>query len=267
MSDVDSLVLAERRGSVLLLTFNRPDRLNAWTDELEDVYFDLLLEADDDDQVGAIVVTGAGRGFCAGADLAMLDAAADPNSESTSKRRSRDLPTTIRKPVVAAVNGVAVGLGLVEAMYCDVVFSAPEAKFGAVFAKRGLIAEYGLAWMLPRMVGTANARDLLLSARLFDGTEAHAMGLVSHLREPGDLVSAAVDYGAAIARDCAPRSIATIKTQLSWSAQQTYREAYELAEPLMLQAFRAPDAVEGVASFREKRDPNFLPLPPRGDEQ
>jgi enoyl-CoA hydratase/carnithine racemase len=260
-------LLVDVADKVATVTLNRPAVLNAMTMPMHHAYCRLLAALDADPAVRAIVVTGAGRGFCAGADLAMLDAAADPNSESTSKRRSRDLPTTIRKPVVAAVNGVAVGLGLVEAMYCDVVFSAPEAKFGAVFAKRGLIAEYGLAWMLPRMVGTANARDLLLSARLFDGTEAHAMGLVSHLREPGDLVSAAVDYGAAIARDCAPRSIATIKTQLSWSAQQTYREAYELAEPLMLQAFRAPDAVEGVASFREKRDPNFLPLPPRGDEQ
>src|SRR5664279_3457588 len=119
----ESLILTERRGGVLVVRFNRPDRLNAWTNALEDEYFDVLESADVDPEVRAIVVTGAGRGFCAGADMGDLAAASDATDEQISRPRPRHLPLTIRKPMIAAVNGAAAGLGFVEAMYCDIRFA------------------------------------------------------------------------------------------------------------------------------------------------
>lgn len=135
------LVLAEHRGPVPVpvLTFNRPAKLNAWTDELEDRYFALLDAAEDDPGVRAVVVTGAGRGFCAEADRA--------------RRRPRDVPRTLRKPLIGAINGVAAGLGMVDALYCDIRFGSPAARLTTAFAQRGLIAEYGISWLLPRLVG------------------------------------------------------------------------------------------------------------------
>ena len=147
------LVLAELRGAVLVLTLNRPERLNTWTDALEERYYERLDEAENDPEVRAIVVTGAGRGFCAGADMddlergATVDGAADGSLRD--RPRARTFPLTVRKPLIAAINGAAAGLGLVEALYCDIRFATPQAKLTTAFARRGLVAEYGLAWLLP----------------------------------------------------------------------------------------------------------------------
>ena len=157
----DDLVLAEHHGAVLLLTLNRPDRLNAWTNELEDRYFALLDQAEADPATRAVVVTGAGRGFCAGADLENLRQAST-SDQASGPVRARERPLFFGKPLIAAVNGAAVGLGLIEALYCDIRFCVPTAKLGTAFAQRGLIAEYGIAWLLPRLIGRSRALDLLL---------------------------------------------------------------------------------------------------------
>lgn len=256
----EDLVLAERRGAVLILTLNRPAVLNAWTNDLEDRYFDLLAAAENDPGVRAVVVTGAGRGFCAGADLRNLQAIGSVTDEDLVRPRGRDFPTTLRKPLIGAINGVAAGLGLVEALYCDVRFGSPAARFTTAFARRGLIAEYGISWMLPRLVGHSRAADLLLSSRMVESDEAYRIGLIDHLVTDGDVLEAALAYAAEIAETCSPTSLAVIKSQLSADAHTTFEESAASAQSLMLDAFRGPDVVEGVSSHLERRPPNFPPL-------
>jgi enoyl-CoA hydratase/carnithine racemase len=260
------LVLAERRGAVLVLTLNRPDRLNAWTDELEVQYFAQLDAAEADPEVRAIVLTGAGRGFCAGADFDLLEDAtgeetgADATDAIVNRPRPRNLPLTLRKPLIAAINGPAAGLGLVEALYCDVRFCVPGAKLTTAFTRRGLVAEYGLSWLLPRLVGTSRALDLLISARVVLGTEAAAIGLVDRLVEPEDLLDEAVAYAADLAANCSPTSMAIVKRQVLDGLGQSFDEAYAESERLIAESFERPDAAEGVASYLEKRPPAFPPL-------
>ena len=161
MSDV---VLSERRGPVALLTLNRPDRLNAWTGELGERYYELLDECAADPDVRVIVVTGAGRGFCAGADMDDLQgiggAARDETLSAARPSRPVYHATTLPKIVIAAINGACAGLGFVHALMCDVRFAAAGAKFTSAFSRRGLIAEWGSSWVLPRLVGPARAIDI-----------------------------------------------------------------------------------------------------------
>ncbi|KNE83894.1 MULTISPECIES: enoyl-CoA hydratase-related protein [Streptomyces] len=260
------LVLAEHRGPVLVLTFNRPAKLNAWTDELENSYFTLLDAAEDDPDVRAVVVTGAGSGFCAGADLQRLQAAGEVSEADRARRRPRDTPLTLRKPLIGAVNGVAAGLGMVEALYCDIRFGSPAARFTTAFAQRGLIAEYGISWLLPRLVGHSRAADLLLSSRIVEAEEALRMGLLDHLVPSGSVVDAAVAYTTELATRCSPGSMATIKSQLRDDADGTYADSVTRAEVLMFQAFRGADLVEGVASHLDRRPPNFPSLPVRSSD-
>jgi len=261
------LVLAERRGAVLVLTLNRPERLNAWTDALEERYYALLDEAEDDPTVRAIVVTGAGRGFCAGADLGDLELGAFTEHAAEAalldRPRPRTYPLTIRKPMIAAINGAAAGLGLVEALYCDLRFATPDAKLTTAFAKRGLVAEYGISWLLPRLVGYSTALDLLLSARVVRGEEARRLRLVDHLSEPEQLLDDAVAYAAALAAESSPWSMATIKAQVQADLERSFSHAVAEAQDLMVGSFSRPDVQEGVRSHLEKRAPQFPPLDPR----
>ena len=262
MSD---LVLAERRGSVLVLTLNRPERLNAWTDALEEDYYAWLDAAEDDPDIRAIVVTGAGRGFCAGADMDDLQrgAAGEADAALRNRRRPRTFPLTVRKPMIAAINGAAAGLGLVEALYCDVRFATPEAKLTTAFARRGLVAEYGMSWLLPRLVGFSTALDLLLSGRVVLGEEALRLRLVDRLSEPGHVVDDAVAYAAELATHSSPWSMATIKAQVQADLDRSFAEAVAAAEELMIRSFDHPDVLEGVRSYHERRAPAFPSLEPR----
>jgi enoyl-CoA hydratase/carnithine racemase len=257
------LVLAERRGPVLVLTLNRPERLNAWTDSLEDRYFARLDAAEIDPEVRAIVVTGAGRGFCAGADMSDLERgamtdAAEP--ELRNRPRPRSFPRTVRKPMIAAINGAAVGLGLVEALYCDLRFATPDAKLSTAFARRGLVAEYGISWLLPRLVGYSTALDLLLSGRVIRGEEAHRLGLVDRVSEPQRILDDAVAYAQELARHSSPWSMATIKAQVHADVDRPFAAAVAAAEELLLASFHRPDVHEGVRSYLERRAPSFPPL-------
>lgn len=257
------LVLAERHGAVLLLTLNRPDRLNAWNIPLEERYFALLDAAEADPEVRAVVVTGAGRGFCAGADLEDLSqlGTVDPDAiPEDHTRRSRERPLAFRKPLIAAVNGPAAGLGLVQAMYCDLRFTTPQAKFTTAFARRGLIAEYGIAWLLPRLVGPSRALDLLMSARVVLGDEALAMGLADRVVPAESLVAEALAYAADLAENCSPQSMALMKRQVFQAMDSDLPTAIAAADKLMHESFRHPDAAEGVHSYLERRPPRFAPL-------
>jgi enoyl-CoA hydratase/carnithine racemase len=261
------LVLVEQRGPVLVLTLNRPERLNAWTDELEDQYYARLDAAEDDPHVRAIVVTGAGRGFCAGADMSDLELGAGDDDAAAAallgRPRPRTFPLTVRKPMIAAINGAAAGLGLVEALYCDVRFATPSAKLTTAFARRGLVAEYGVAWLLPRLVGYSTALDLLLSGRVVLGEEALRLRLVDRLSQPDRLLDDAVGYAHALATLSSPWSMATIKAQVQADLELSFADAVAGAERLMLASFGQSDVQEGVRSYLEQRAPAFPSLDPR----
>jgi enoyl-CoA hydratase/carnithine racemase len=264
---IEDLVCADRRGAVLLLTLNRPERLNAWTDDLERRYYQLLEGAEADPEVRAIVVTGAGRGFCAGADMEDLRSAATGafDTERPERERPRFYPMTIRKPVVAAINGAAVGLGLVEALYCDLRFCTPQAKLSTIFARRGLVAEYGVSWILTRLVGPGTALDLLLSGRTVLGEEALRLRLVDRLSEPDRVVEDAVAYAQELARYSSPWSMAAMKAQLLADASRDFQASFYAAQQLMVESFRRTDVEEGVRSFMERREPAFAGLEPPAD--
>jgi enoyl-CoA hydratase/carnithine racemase len=181
-----------------------------------------------------------------------------------ARPRPRSFPLTVRKPLIAAVNGAAAGLGFVEALYCDLRFCVPEAKLTTAFARRGLIAEYGLAWLLPRLVGTSRALDLLMSARVVLGEEAYRIGLVDRLVEPERLVDEAVAYASELAEHSAPASMAIMKEQVRRAWEVDFATAAGEADRLMVESFSRPDLREGVASYLEKRAPEFAPLGPRG---
>jgi enoyl-CoA hydratase/carnithine racemase len=247
---------------VAVLTFNRADRMNALTEEMEDRYFDLLLQADADPEVRAIVVTGAGRAFCAGADLSILDAAAngEPLLLGGATRRPVTLPFTVRKPIVGAINGAAVGVGLALMLFHDVRFAAAGAKISAAFPQRGLVAEYDTSWLLPRIIGTGRALDLLLSARTILAEEAAEIGLVNWVVPADELLTRARAYAADLAANCSPASMAVIKQQVYADWDTPLAEAHPRTAALMHQAFTGPDFTEGIAAFLEKRPPAFPAL-------
>jgi enoyl-CoA hydratase/carnithine racemase len=258
------LVLKEvRDDGVAVLTLNRPERLNAWTQELERRYFELLAECAGAREVRVIVVTGAGRGFCAGADMDELQSIGQNGIEDrleARQRRPQTFPLTIPKPIVAAINGPCAGIGLVQALMCDVRFVADDAKLTTAFARRGLIAEHGISWILPRLVGPARALDLLLSGRVVLGREAGELGLVNRVTPPETVLEETLAYAHELATQSSPSSMATIKRQVYAALSQPLDEALGEANRLMLASFSGPDFVEGVASFVERREPSFAPL-------
>jgi enoyl-CoA hydratase/carnithine racemase len=253
------VVLYEVDDGVAVITLNRPDRLNAWTGELGQAYFDRLDEAVADPEVGAIVVTGAGRGFCAGADMAVLQGMGGGGGVEDD-RRPMSHPYRVPKLTVAAINGACAGLGLVQALYLDVRFAAEGAKLTSAFPQRGLIAEYGSSWLLARLVGSARAVDILASSRVILGSEAAELGLVNRAVPAGDLLDVAVTYARHVARTCSPASVATIKWQLEQDAMATFDQAEERAKQVMARSLAGPDFKEGLASYLEKRPAAFPPL-------
>jgi len=258
---------------IATITLHRPEKLNAWTAQMDQEVRAAMAIAEGDPEVRVIILTGAGRGFCAGADMSLLQgiadageapaalghhaqAAAKANVRADFQRKYSYFPS-LSKPVIAAINGHAVGLGLILSLYCDLRFASNEAKFGTAFARRGLIAEYGMAWMLPRLIGHAHALDLLFSARIIDADEAERMGLVNRVI-PGD--SFLVDvraYALELANNVSPRSMTVMKQQVYNAMFQSLEEATISSEAAMLASLRTDDFREGVAHFVEKRAPNF----------
>ncbi len=262
---------------VATITLNRPDKLNAWTATMEKEVRASLEEGGRDDGVRVIVLTGAGRGFCAGADMFLLSSVAAqglPGSEreaasrlgGSSPQRQGVLPDFqkkysyllgVEKPVLAAINGPVVGLGLVIALYCDLRLASEAARFSTTFAQRGLIAEYGMAWMLPRIVGLPNALDLLFSARQINAAEALRMGLVNQVFAPETFLDKIHEYAADLASRVSPRSLRVIKRQVYGAMFQTLAESFDLAVEEMVASLHSEDFKEGVAHFLEKRSPAF----------
>src|SRR5207244_2284584 len=189
-----------------------------------------------------VVLTGAGRSFCPGMDMSVLDAASSgARPWPTDQLPARTRPMLLPKPVVAAVPGACAGIGLNQALMCDVRFAVPEAKFAAAFSRRGLVAEDGVSWLLPRIVGFGRASDLLLSSRPVTGVEAAEMGLVNRLVEPADLLAAAVEYATDLASRCSPYAMSLIKRQLLEDQDRGFLAARDAARELLAEAKLAPD--------------------------
>jgi enoyl-CoA hydratase/carnithine racemase len=265
-------ILYEVRDRIATVTLNRPDKLNGWTAVMGREVRQAMDEAARDEAVRVIVLTGAGRGFCAGADMQMLSGIADAgNLRVADETLARAEAATVRpdfrgpyayfptvpKPIIAALNGATAGLGLVVSLYCDLRIAADTAVFTTAFSRRGLIAEHGVSWMLPRLVGLPHALDLMLSARKITAPEALAIGLVSQVHPAAALGDAVRAYARELADLVSPRSIRIMKRQL-WEAQfQTLAEATAVADEEMRRSFGAEDFKEGVAHFVEKRAPRF----------
>ena len=258
MSDV---VLRTIEDGVAVLTLYRPDRLNAWTGDLERAYFTLLEDCADREDVRAIVVTGAGRGFCAGADMDALQAIGDQGVEAADHDpRPQTYPLTVPKPVIAAINGPCAGIGLVQALMCDIRFAAHGAKFTTAFARRGLVAEHGISWILPRLIGPAKALDLLMSGRVFLAEEAEQLGVVNRSVPGDELLATTIEYARDLATNCSPASMATMKRQVYADFERSLADTLTEANRLMVDSLQADDFREGVASFLERRAPEFAPL-------
>lgn len=257
----DRTVMLEVEGLVATITLNRPEKLNALTTAMQQGYIEALDRADADPGVRAIVVTGAGRGFCAGADLAAL--------QSGAPALRRLVPTTavmpahaleIRKPVIAAVNGPVAGIGFAVMACTDVRLASSSARIGTTFSQLGLVAEYGLSWLLPRLIGLPAAIDLLYSGRVVDADEALAMGLVSKVCEPDQLLGEARKVALGFA-ERSPRSLAVMKQQIYADLHRPFADALQRSLELMWESFEAPDLAEAIAARAEGRPPVFPPLP------
>lgn len=255
----DDVVLYEADQGVATITLNRPDRLNAWTGPMGRAYFDALDRAADDPDVRVIVITGAGRGFCAGADMDMLQGIGDAGGTAGDPdTRPHTYATSIPKPVIAAINGACAGLGFVHAMMADIRFAADGAKFTTAFSRRGLVAEHGVSWVLPRLVGQAVALDLLMSGRVFLADEAAELGVVNRTVPAEELMSTAMDYARELADNVASTSMAVIKHQVYNHYEQSLADSLTDTNTLMARSLRRSDFKEGVASFVDKRMPNFV---------
>ncbi len=258
---------------IAIITLNRPERLNAWTDRMGDEVRHALARAESDRSVVVIVLTGAGRGFCAGADLGRLKAIGEGQRESASEggleadpgdpamgpsfRGRYSYLLSIRKPIVAAINGPCAGMAVPIALYCDLRFASDRASFTTAFSRRGLIAEWGISWILPRLVGPAHALDLLLSGRKIDAAEAERIGLVNRTVPHDELLKFVREYSEDLASNASPTSMAIMKRQVYQHLLESLAHANSDAVRLMIESFDRPDFREGVTSFLEKRPPRF----------
>ncbi|KQP13079.1 enoyl-CoA hydratase-related protein [Pseudorhodoferax sp. Leaf267] len=241
---------------VAVLRFERPERMNAWTPTLETELRQALAQAERDDAVRCIVLTGAGRAFCAGMDMEVLRGAGERPGGPLAEGERYAYLDLIDKPLVAAINGAAAGVGLCLALYCDLRFVAAGAKLTAPYARRGLAAEHGIAWLLPRLVGPMHAADLLLSGRTLLADEADRMGLARQLPAEGFL-DAVLERARELANATSPRSVRVMKRQLREARTQTLGEATRLADREIAACRGTDDFREGVQHFLDKRAPHF----------
>ena len=258
----DLVLLDVSAPGVGVITRNKPDRLNAWSAAMSAAFFARLGEARDRDDIRVIVVTGAGRGFCPGADMdALNQIRANPSGgagAATGAGRFSDM-LEYPKPIIAAINGAVAGVGFVMALFCDLRFAASGVKFTTAFSRRGLIAEYGASWALPRLVGNARALDLLLSGRVFTAEEAERLGVVNGVLAPEDLMSHVMAYAQDMAENCCPTSWAVMKKQVYGDWENEAGPATTTAIRLMNESLMRPDFQEGVQSYLDKRPPSFAP--------
>jgi enoyl-CoA hydratase/carnithine racemase len=266
-------ILYEVADPYATITLNRPRTLNAWTERMAAEMKHAVAQAEADKRAVAIIITGAGRGFCSGADLPVLrglteglagseippELAANPGDPTMGEsfRGTYTYLMSVRKPIIAAINGPAAGMAIPIVLCCDLRFASDKASFITAFSHRGLIAEWGSSWLLPRAVGPAHAMDLLISGRKIDAQEAGRMGLVNRVVPHAELLSFTQRYIEGLASNCSPASMAIMKRQTYEGLLDSLAHAESEAFRLMLESFARPDFREGVVSFLEKRPPQF----------
>ncbi|MGX9937906.1 enoyl-CoA hydratase [Advenella kashmirensis] len=255
--------------AIATITLNRPERMNALTKVMEAELRSAIETAGRDGAVRAIILTGAGRAFCAGMDMDELevlppeDIRAEEWMRPYDMNRRADYQTRYSyfpaapTPVISAINGAAAGLGLIMALYSDFRIAADKAVFATAFAQRGLIAEHGIAWILPRIVGHAHATDLLLTSRKIDAQEALQMGLVHRVVTADALPDAARQLARRLGNEVSPRSVRIMKQQLWEAPFQTLGEAVSQANTEMVVSLQSEDFKEGIAHFIERRPARF----------
>ncbi len=258
---------------VAVITMNRPDKLNAFTNRMLAEIRHALAAAEQDDNVVGIVLTGAGRGFCAGMDMGSLDNLSSGSGEREDlsaleanpgdPEMGADFQVTfsyllsIRKPLIAAVNGACAGLGFCFALLADMRFVERQAKFSTAFSQRGLIAEHGASWLLPRLIGSGRALDILWSARKFDGVEADRLGLAERLCDTGTSLAEARNFIVELAANASPTSLKVMKAQVYRHLNASLGDAMQETNTWMAESLVREDFKEGVRSFIEKRPPEF----------
>ena len=270
-------ILYDVQDPVAVITLNRPDSLNALTGRMQREFKHALAAAEDNSAVVGIVLTGAGRGFCAGADIGGLQSTAegkggrvedlshlkaapgDPEMGENFKV-SYTYMLAVRKPIIAAINGPCAGLGFCYALLCDMRFAEKQAKFTTAFGQRGLIAEHASSWLLPRLIGSGKALDLLWSARSFQGEEAKELGLVERVVDTGEALNAAIQYIKQLAESVSPASLQVMKAQVYRHLNMELGEAMIESNKWMDESLKSEDFKEGVSSFIERRKPNFKRL-------
>ncbi len=269
-------ILYEIADRVATITLNRPEKLNALTDRTLQELKHALAEAERDERVVGIVLTGAGRGFCAGVDMQALNviqeagdigamrvdtdlSSAQPGDAALGEDFQRGLTYffTLRKPIVAAVNGACAGMGFSLAMFCDLRFAAESAVFITAYAQRGLVAEHGMSWLLPRLIGPARALDILWSGRRIDGGEALQLGIANRVVPGERLLEEAQSYIRGLAATASPGSLMHMKRQVYRQLMLPLGAAMVETERLMAESVTWPDFKEGIASFVERRPPHF----------
>ena len=267
-------IIYEVDDAVAVITMNRPETLNALTDRTQAEIRHALDQSERNEHVVGTVLTGAGRGFCSGVDMNALgamseagrrlgdshaDLAADPGNPDNDPNFEIGAAyfLGLRKPLIAAINGACAGLGFSYAVFCDLRFVDRTARFATAFSQRGLIAEHGVSWMLPRLIGPANTLDILWSGRRFDGEEAGRIGLANRVCETGECVTDAVAYLREISQTAAPNSLMMMKKQIYRHLNAELRAAMVESEGWMDESLARGDFKEGVASFVERRAPSF----------
>ena len=259
-------IIAEVSDGIMTITLNRPDRLNAWTAKMAEELIEAFDQADADDDVRAVIMTGAGRGYCAGADLEKggetFDARARGHKEDMVPRDNGG-QFTLRifnstKPVIGAINGAAVGVGATMTLPMDIRLASEQGRFGFVFVRRGIVPEAASSWFLPRVVGISRAMEWVATGRVFSAHEALEAGLVRSVHPPEELLDAARELAREIAENAAPVSVALAR-RMMWRMLGASHpmEAHCVDSRAMLARGQSPDVVEGVTSFLEKRPPRF----------
>jgi enoyl-CoA hydratase/carnithine racemase len=256
-------------GPIAIITLDRPDRLNAWTPTMAEEQADAIGRANDDPAIGAIVMTGAGRGFCAGADMedtfGKRLAGEDPGNDTAGGRggmpKGLDWVHLVRtcKPLVCAVNGAAVGIGLTMCLPADQIVASTAAKFGTGFIKVGLVPELASTRWLAARVGFGRASDLFLSGRVITGEEAHRIGLADRLAEPEHLLAAASEVALAYAANPDPQLRMTKQLLTDNAVETDLREIQRREQVYLSECWASPEHAEAVAAFRDKRSPVYRP--------
>jgi enoyl-CoA hydratase/carnithine racemase len=266
-------IIYDKADRIATVTMNRPDRMNAWTAKMGAEMRQAMLDADRDDNIGAIILTGAGRAYCAGADMGGLSeisqgratagAAVAATQDDLPQDARPDYRTpyswmmALKKPVIGAINGACVGLGFTYSLYQDIRIASDKARMGLIFVQRGLAIEHGSSWMLPRIIGVTRAMELAITGRLVDAQEALAIGLVNRVVPHDKLMETAREVAGQIAQKCSPLGVTHAK-KLIWNHQFTDLATAIKEDDASMQAMtKSEDFAEGVKAFIEKRSPRF----------